>query len=130
MTESSEHFDRRLDQYMNMMVDLRVSQVVTDKQISQLGTKVDRIADAVDSLRETVVPIVLKQQEQLDKHQERLDKQQEQMEKHQAAMEKHQAAMEKHQVEIEGHTKNIEDLYRSQGHFLRRLFGEDLGTSE
>lgn len=112
MTESSDHFDRRLDQYMNMMVDLRVSQVVTDKQISQLGTKVDRIGDAVDNLRETVsvmVPIVLKQQEQLDK-------QQEQMEKHQAA--------------IEEHTKNIEDLYRSQGHFLRRLFGEDLGTSE
>jgi peptidoglycan hydrolase CwlO-like protein len=119
MAGSSDRFDRRLNQYMNLMVDLRVSQVVTDKQISQLGTKVDRIADAVESLQETVsvmVPIVLKQQEQ--------------MEKHQAEMEKNRESMDEYNRRIAEHTKNIEDLYRSQGYFLRRLFGEDLGTSE
>jgi hypothetical protein len=93
MVESSDDFGRRLDQYMNLMVDLRVSQVMTDKQISQLSASLSELRATTIDLRETVsamVPVILKQQESID-----------------------------------AHAKNIEDLYRSQGHFLRRLFGED-----
>ncbi len=105
MAEGNEDFNRRFDQYMNLMVDLRVSQVMTDKQISQLAASITDLRETTTDLRETVsamVPVILKQQESIDAHTKSID----------------------------AHTKNIEDLYRSQGHLLRRLFGENNDSSQ
>lgn len=105
MAEGNEGFNRRLDQYMNLMVDLRVSQVMTDRQINQLAASITDLRETTTDLRETVsamVPVILKQQENIE-------------------------AQTKN---IEEHSKNIEDLYRSQGHLLRRLFGENNDPSQ
>jgi len=105
MAEGNEDFSRRLDQYMNLMVDLRVSQVMTDKQINQLAASITDLRETTTDLRETVsamLPVILKQQESID-------------------------AQSK---SIEAHTKSIEDLYRSQGHLLRRLFGDNNDQSQ
>jgi peptidoglycan hydrolase CwlO-like protein len=58
-----------------------------------------------------------------------MERQKQQMDMQQERMDKHDEEMKAMQQSIDIHTKNIEDLYRSQGHLLRRLFGEDLGTN-
>ncbi len=55
MTGSSDHCQKRLDQFMRLTADLHVSQVKTDAQINQLGIKVDCIADAASDLREKLL---------------------------------------------------------------------------
>ncbi|MBC7880909.1 MAG: hypothetical protein H7Y37_06195 [Anaerolineae bacterium] len=52
MTGSSDHYQKRLDQFMRLTADLHISQVKTDAQINQLGINVDRITDAMSDLRE------------------------------------------------------------------------------
>jgi peptidoglycan hydrolase CwlO-like protein len=119
MAEGNDDFSRRLDQYMNLMVDLRVSQVMTDKQISQLSASITELRETTSDLRETVsamLPVVLKQQESIDAHAKSIDA--------------HAKSIDAHAKSIDTHSKNIEDLYRSQGHFLRRLFGEDNDPSQ
>ncbi|MBC7880797.1 MAG: hypothetical protein H7Y37_05635 [Anaerolineae bacterium] len=43
---------------------------------------------------------------------------------------KQQESIDTQSKSIDAHTKNIEDLYRSQGHLLRRLFGENNDPSQ
>jgi aminoglycoside phosphotransferase family enzyme len=118
MAESDDFLDRRFEQQANLMVDLRVAQTMTDKQISELSKS---IAEFRANANEVFGPILLN-------HEARMKKYDEQMERQQERMSKHDEDMKAMQQSIDIHTKNIEDLYRSQGHLLRRLFGEDLGT--
>ncbi|AGY60400.1 hypothetical protein [Gloeobacter kilaueensis] len=107
-----ETVTERLDSQIQLMAELRVGQVVLNQQLTQtqrqLGETNQQLAltDAAVShlvgALERILPVIQIQQQQLAEQNQRIDE----------------------------HSRRIEDLYRSQGHILRRLFGEsDEGQS-
>ncbi|MBW4699767.1 MAG: hypothetical protein KME03_18090 [Aphanocapsa lilacina HA4352-LM1] len=89
------------------ITELRTGQVVLNQQLTQTlqhlaatGSAVERMANILGQ----ILPVMQNMQQQMLTQQEQIFTQQEQLQRHQ---------------------ERIEDLYRAQGHILRRLFGEE-----
>jgi hypothetical protein len=64
MAENDDFLDRRFEQQANLMVDLRVAQIMTDKQISELSKS---IAEFRANANEVFGPILLNHEERMKK---------------------------------------------------------------
>ncbi|WP_164928860.1 hypothetical protein [Gloeobacter violaceus] len=115
-----QQFGNQLD----LLAELRTGQVVLNQQLTQTlqhlaatGSVVEQMANILGQ----ILPVMQNMQQQMLTQQDQMLTQQDQMLTQQGQIFAQQEQLQRHQ-------ERIEDLYRAQGHILRRLFGEEQGS--
>ncbi|MBW4698381.1 MAG: hypothetical protein KME03_10910 [Aphanocapsa lilacina HA4352-LM1] len=111
----------RLDNQINLMAELRVGQVVANQQMAvtqqQIGETQRQIGETQRQIGETL-QLVGETQRQLAATNTAVLQLTD-------AFGRMLPVIETQQRQLQVHQERIEDLYRAQGHILRRLFGEE-----
>ncbi|UFP96225.1 hypothetical protein [Gloeobacter morelensis] len=102
---------------LGLITELRTGQVVLNQQLTQTlqhlaGT--DSAVERMANILGEILPVMQNMQQQMLAQQDQMLTQQSQISTQQEQLQRHQ--------------ERIEDLYRAQGHILRRLFGEEQGS--